>query len=73
MIIKLTYFKQSGKYYTAEDMYILEKDTPLYEIWAKVEQLKIDKKLPGLMEGHSDFIVLVDAPEHPHNHPHLIL
>jgi len=24
------------------------------------------------MEGHSAFIVLIEVPDHPHNHPHLV-
>jgi len=29
--------------------------------------------LPGLHIGHSEVIVSVDVPNHPHNHPKLII
>ena len=71
MLVKLTYFKQSGKYYSEGTYTTNRKD--LGSIWYDVSLLMQDKELPGLTEGHSEFIVLVDVPEHPHRHPRLIL
>lgn len=71
MIVKLTYFKKSGKYYS-NSRYTTHKEQ-LFEIWDEVKKLQEEKNLPGLLPGHSDFIISVDVPEHPHRHPHLIL
>lgn len=71
MIVKLTYFKPSGKYYS-NGCYTTHK-VELYDIWNEVENMQVRKELPGLSPGHSDFIISVDVPEHPHRHPHLIL
>ena len=71
MLVKLTYFKRSGKFY---DEGTYETDhKPLYQIWKEVEQLRDHRKLPGLIEGHSYYIVSVDVPEHEYNHPDLII
>ena len=71
MKVNLIYFKQSGKYYSEGSYETNRKE--LYEIWYDVSLLMQDKELPGLMQGHSNFIVSVDVPEHPNNHPRLIL
>lgn len=71
MRVKLTYFKEHGKYYT-EAEYSTER-AYLFEIWAEVELMSRTRGLPGLVKDHSPFIVLVDVPEHPHNHPHLVM
>lgn len=70
--VKLTYFKPNGKFYTQGDFWMKGEGVRLDEIFDLVEQKAIAYKLPGLKEGHSDFVVLVDVPHHPHNHPHLI-
>lgn len=69
MKVKLTYFKPSGKYYS-EGEYDTEL-SDLYEIWLEVHVKRFAQCLPGLIAGHSEYIVSVDVPEHPHNHPHL--
>ncbi len=69
--VKLTYFKPSGKYYSDGEYESNKED--LWEIWNEVEQKRESGHLPGLIEGHSPFIVSVDVPDHPHNHPHLII
>lgn len=71
MIVKLTYFKLSGKYYS-EGHYVTHKEH-LFEIWDEVRGMQRTKNLPGLMHGHSEFVVLVNVPEHRHRHPYLIL
>ena len=55
MLVRLTYFKQSGKYYS-EGQYITKKKK-LFEIWDEIVLLMQVGELPGLMKGHSDFIV----------------
>jgi len=67
--VELTYFKQSGKYYTS-DSYISEKSS-LLDIWEEVREMIRNKNLPGLIEGADEFIVLINVPYHTHNYPHL--
>ena len=71
MLVKLTYFKLSGKYYS-EISYVSKKDS-LFEIWDEVKRRRAVKRLWGLMIGHSPFHILVNVPGHPHEHPRLIL
>lgn len=71
MIVKLDMFKRNGKWYSEGEYETEEK--PLYQIWAEVRRMRDERRLPGLIEGHSDFIVSVDVPDHEHNHPHLII
>ncbi len=71
MLIKLTYYKENGKYYSTGE-YETRRDL-LFEVWSEVRDMLEDGKLPGLVDGHSPFIISVDAPDHPHNHPHLIM
>lgn len=71
MIVKLTYFKPSGKYYSNGE-YETTKEH-MFDIFDEVNDLLTNKKLPGLVEGHSLFNVLIDVPRHPNNHPHLVL
>ena len=70
MKVKLSYFKPSGKWYSDGEFDAEPK--ALYEIWHEVERLRDRGRLPGLMPGHSPYIVFVDVPEHEHNHPHLV-
>lgn len=70
--VELTYFKRtSGKYYS-DGSYISNKEH-LIEIWEEVEKMLACKRLPGLINGASEYHVLVNVPEHPHDHPKLIL
>lgn len=83
MKVQLTYFKPNGKYYARGEYETQVRSLaltwpvgvmapPLYEISKEVAQLKGRRRLPGLNPGHSDFHVLIDVPDHPHNHPHMI-
>ena len=72
MNVNLTYFKRTGKYYSEGSLQVPDSIS-IYEIWIIVKNLKIKKELPDLIVGHSDFIVLIKVPEHPYNHPKLIL
>jgi hypothetical protein len=71
--VHLTYFKRNGKYYS--DAWYTTPHVPLYEIWEEVRQ-KLEAGLaPGLVERPGqpcEFIALVDVPNHPHRHPHII-
>lgn len=67
MQVNLTYFKQTGKYYS-EGSYQTDK-TSLLDIWDEIKEKIRTKTLPCLVEGHSDFIVLVHIPDHEMDHP----
>ncbi len=69
--VKLTYFKQSGKYYSDGEYW--SGKLALYEIWEEVNEMLSSGKRPGLVNGKNEFYVTVDVPEHPHRHPHLII
>ncbi len=71
MKVNLTYFKTGGKYYS-EGSYETSYNS-LFDVWDEVRDLLKVGMLPGLSEGSKEFIVLVDAPEHEHNHPRLII
>jgi len=62
MIVKLTYFKSTGKYYS-EGEYKTEK-IALWEIFKEVREKMFGGCLPGLCKGTCDFIVSIDVPEH---------
>jgi hypothetical protein len=75
--VELTYFKKSGKYYT-EGEYYADDDQTLNQVWDDVKEMRAGGRLPGLSlrdaeGGHDEFIVLVNAPGHAHNHPKLLL
>lgn len=71
MLVNLTYFRATGKY-SGSGSY-QTKLGMLWEIWKEVETLAHLKTLPGLMKGHSNYHILIDVPNHPHRHPHLLL
>lgn len=70
MIVVLTYFKNTGKMYT-EGRYSTDKDD-LNQIWDEVRSMIRAKTLPGLEKGSWDFMILVQVPDHPHNHPRIV-
>jgi hypothetical protein len=71
--VNLTYFKTSGKYYSeGEYNSVLEE---LYEIWYEVLTMSNDGILPGLVKAKRnprEFYILIDVPDHPDRHLHLI-
>ena len=81
MKVRLTYFRHSGKYYTeGEYEHVPYVDvigpvyTPMFQIWEEVRGMLIRGVRPGLVKGNpTEFIVSVDVPDHPHNHPCLIM
>ena len=71
MEVKLTYFKPSGKYYSTGEMEV-PGTMHLQDIWDIVDGRISAGQLPGLIEGHSEFIVYIEVPRHPHNHPRIM-
>jgi hypothetical protein len=70
--VKLTYFKPTtGKYYT-EAIYLTAKRTH-FELAEEVDRMRANNRLPGLVEGHSRFIVLIDCSRLPEPGPPVLL
>jgi len=69
--VYLKYFKESGKY-IGEETYNSSKDD-LFRIFDEVKERQQKKYLPGMKTGHDYFIVLIDVPSHPYNHPHIVV
>jgi hypothetical protein len=59
--VKLTYFKQSGKYYSEGILQVTT--TKPWEIYTIVRQLLKTRRLPELVDNHDNYIVLVDIPD----------
>ncbi len=72
MIVELTYFRQGGKYYSSGSISV-DRGLSLYQIWDYIENLAYGRKLPDLIEGHYEFIVLINVPGHEHDHPRLLI
>jgi hypothetical protein len=73
LTVKLTYFKNTGKYYAIGDFTVPANPAPaLHVIWRKVQRLADKGELPGLLKGANEFLILVDVPNHPHNHLHIM-
>jgi hypothetical protein len=69
--VKLTYFKESGKYYSNGEYET--KQQMMYDVYEEVRQMQKDGKLPGLVDGGGkEFTVLVEIPDHPCGCPQLI-
>lgn len=67
--VELTYFKESGKYYTS-GYYTTEKKE-MFEIFEEVRALQKVQILPGLVEKHGPYYVSIDVPDHLFNYPHM--
>jgi hypothetical protein len=49
-------------------------DMPLHQIWELVRRMRSEGRLEGLVEGAGkEFMILVNVPGHPHEHPHIIV
>jgi hypothetical protein len=70
-VVKLIYFKDSGKYYS-EGEYTTEL-VYMHEIFDEVRQLQSNCELPGLVKGAKYHVVLQTVINHPHDHPALFL
>lgn len=66
--VQLTYFKASGKYYSGEEYETCKES--LLDIW---EEVKTMETHPGLNGKWSEGFILVNVPNHPHDHPKLII
>ena len=69
--VKLTYFKRTGKYYTSGEFESPEKT--LSEIWEDIKKMTSEGNWPGLVDGQHDFIIHIEVPGHPHDHPKLMI
>lgn len=73
LVVKLTYFKQRGKFYE-EGEFRVHKSVSLLQVWDDVIERRDSGNLPGLVEGAGkEFIILVNVPGHEHDHPRLIM
>ncbi len=71
MVVELTYFKKgTGKYYSKSIYHTDETD--MEDIYYDVSRKLKNGKLPGLSVGATDFIVLVNVPDHVYNTMKLI-
>ena len=70
--VELCYYKTSGKYY-AHGEYVSDKEA-IHAIFTEAVELVRSGKGPGLVEGASkQFYAAVTVPDHPHEHPFLIV
>jgi hypothetical protein len=67
--VKLTYFKPNGKFYSTGS-YNSNKEF-MFQISDEVAHMALENCLPDL-NGPSKFVILIQVPDHPHSHPHLI-
>jgi hypothetical protein len=72
LTVKLTYFKQGGKYYS-DGEFSVDQSIMLTDVWGLVARMRDRGELPGLVEGATEFNILVNVPGHPHEHPRLIM
>ena len=79
MLVKLDYFRPNGKWYAdgeyetkLPEAYFGLGHPGLWEIWNEVRGMLAEGRLPGLAEGARDYVVLVDVPDHPYRHPHIV-
>ena len=71
--VNMTYFKKSGKFYD-EAWISVPGDMKLHQIWELVRRMRSEGRLEGLVEGAGrEFMILVNVPGHPHEHPHIIV
>jgi hypothetical protein len=69
-LIKLTYFKRSGKYYS-DGSYYSEKEY-MCEIFDEVADMNAHFLLPGLNSGDWYGIIHIHSDTHPNAYPGLI-
>jgi hypothetical protein len=68
MLVKLTYFKRNGKYYSSGEYQTTQ--TQLFEIWQEVHDMT---EHPGLLCKWTEGPISIDVPRHRNRHPHLII
>jgi hypothetical protein len=68
--IELTYFKESGKYYTQGEFDVPD-ETHYYDVIDMVKKMIVDEELPGLASGCWEFDVLMEPKGEKCSVPHL--
>ena len=75
MNVELTYFTNSGKYYTGGNYNTAPLE--MWEIFQEVQEKLEKEKLPGLADRDDElyhhFYVYVNTPLHPSNYPGLCI
>jgi hypothetical protein len=69
-IVKLHYYKSSGKYYS--DGEFEAKGTYLWDFVKEVKEMKAEGKLPGLVDGAVEFIIHILPRNEDDCVPHII-
>ena len=70
--IKLDYFKpDTGKWYASGGADV-DIDA-VHDAWTLVREWNTLGGLPGLSEGSNGWLIHVQVPTHPHDHPRMIL
>ncbi len=67
--VHLTYFKGHGKYYSGGE-YTSHKEQ-LFEIVAEARDMARAGKVPCMVDGYKPKFMLINAQNHPHDHPAL--
>jgi hypothetical protein len=73
-VVKIQYFSPSGKFYSEGEW--TSSKLHMYEIFDEMSCMLAAGKRPGLVDckpSKNEFHAVVDVPDHPHNHPVLIL
>ena len=70
--VTFQYFKPSGKYYAEGEM-VVDDSQPMFRIFEMAHNLVNRRRCPGLIDNHSQFYAVVEAPGHEHDHPALII
>lgn len=73
MKVILNYFKPSGKWYSEAEYNEQDSEKGLLQIWEDIQKMSDAGKLPGLVEGHSEFMIHIDVPDHKHAHPYIFI
>lgn len=69
--IKLLYFKPSGKW-AYEGELEWNDDLSMYFLHDHIDELRFNKKLPGLSSGSWDGIIFIDTSSHPMGYPMML-
>ena len=68
-VVKITYFKPSGKYYTSGEYEtsaeVKDGMVSMYIVSDEIKRMRSEKKLPGIVNGSGFFIVADCAEGYP--------
>ena len=75
MNVKLTFFKDTGKYYSGATYESdLPASEPIYRFWEEVERMRVNRdSRTGLSSGGADFFCVIEIPDHSMSHPRMLL